>query len=89
MDIERIEEQDRRQPWRSAFEPLDELDRRILAELTAQPRMRVAELARRVALSAPAVAERQRRLEETGVLAYRTDVNPRALGYGISAIVTM
>ena len=87
MDIERIEDQDRRQSWRSAFEPLDELDRRILAELTAQPRMRVAELARRVALSAPAVAERQRRLEETGVLAYRTDVNPRALGYGISAIV--
>jgi Lrp/AsnC family leucine-responsive transcriptional regulator len=75
---------------RLAFERpyvLDELDRRIIAELQASPRLRVAELARRVALSGPAVAERLRRLEDTGVLSYHAEVNPRALGYTMCAIV--
>src|SRR6266487_3260127 len=76
----------RRAPLR-AFEPLDDLDRRIIEELLADPRIRVAELGRRVGLSSPAVAERLRRLEETGAVSYRTEVNPRALGYSISAIV--
>jgi Lrp/AsnC family leucine-responsive transcriptional regulator len=49
--------------------------------------MRVAELARRVGLSGPAVAERLRRLEDTGTLTYRTEVDPRALGYTMCAIV--
>jgi Lrp/AsnC family transcriptional regulator, leucine-responsive regulatory protein len=47
----------------------------------------VAELGRRVSLSAPAVAERVRRLERSGVLSYRAEVDPRALGYTICAIV--
>jgi Lrp/AsnC family leucine-responsive transcriptional regulator len=75
---------------RIAFERpyvLDELDRRIIAELQASPRLRVAELARRVALSGPAVAERLRRLEDTGVLSYHAEVSPRALGYTMCAIV--
>jgi Lrp/AsnC family transcriptional regulator, leucine-responsive regulatory protein len=38
-------------------------------------------------LSGPAVAERLRRLEETGTLSYRAEVNPRALGYTLCAIV--
>jgi DNA-binding Lrp family transcriptional regulator len=57
--------------------PLDATDRRIAAELQAAPRLRVAELARRIGLSGPAVADRLRRLEETGILSYRTEVNPR------------
>ena len=41
----------------------------------------MAELARRVGMSAPAVTERVRRLEEAGVIAgYRLDINPVALG---------
>jgi Lrp/AsnC family leucine-responsive transcriptional regulator len=76
---------------RKAFEipdpPLDATDRRIAAELQAEPRLRVAELARRIGLSGPAVADRLRRLEETGTLAYRADVDPRALGYTLFAIV--
>jgi len=74
----------------SAFaspDPLDDLDRRIVAELQAEPRLRVAELARRVGLSAPAAAERLRRLEEGGVLSYRAVVNPRAIGYPVCVIV--
>jgi Lrp/AsnC family transcriptional regulator, leucine-responsive regulatory protein len=76
---------------RQAFEmpeaPLDLVDRRIVAELQATPRLRVAELARRIGLSGPAAADRLRRLEDTGVLSYRTQVDPRALGYSICAIV--
>jgi Lrp/AsnC family leucine-responsive transcriptional regulator len=66
---------------------MDAVDWRIVAELQAAPRLRVAELARRVGLSAPAVGDRLRRLEETGILTYRAEVNPRALGYAICAIV--
>jgi Lrp/AsnC family leucine-responsive transcriptional regulator len=66
---------------------LDDIDRRIAAQLQTQPRMRVAELARRVGLSGPAVADRLRRLEDAGILSYRAEVNPRALGYTICAIV--
>src|SRR5258708_26336576 len=66
---------------------LDAIDRRMVAELQQEPRLRVAELARRVGLSSPAVAERLRRLEDTGILSYRAEVDPRALGYAICAIV--
>jgi Lrp/AsnC family leucine-responsive transcriptional regulator len=74
----------------SAFEmpsPLDAIDRRMVAELQAEPRLRIAELARRVGLSSPAVADRLRRLENTGMLSYRAEVHPRALGYSLCAIV--
>jgi Lrp/AsnC family leucine-responsive transcriptional regulator len=60
---------------RLAFEapesPMDATDRRIAAQLQAEPRLRVAELARRIGLSGPAVADRLRRLEESGTLSYR------------------
>jgi Lrp/AsnC family transcriptional regulator, leucine-responsive regulatory protein len=66
---------------------LDLIDRRMVAELQAEPRLRVAELARRVGLSSPAVADRLRRLESTGTLSYRAEIDPRALGYSLCAIV--
>jgi Lrp/AsnC family transcriptional regulator, leucine-responsive regulatory protein len=71
----------------SASPLLDDTDLRIAAELRVQPRLRVAELARRVGLSSPAVADRLRHLEETGILSYRAEIDPRALGYTICAIV--
>jgi Lrp/AsnC family transcriptional regulator, leucine-responsive regulatory protein len=79
-----------RESARFAFEmpsALDAIDRRMVAELQQEPRTRVAELARRVGLSSPAVAERLRRLEDSGILSYRAEVDPRALGYTMCAIV--
>jgi Lrp/AsnC family leucine-responsive transcriptional regulator len=79
-----------RESARFAFEmpsALDAIDRRMVAELQQAPRARVAELARRVGLSSPAVAERLRRLEDSGILSYRAEVDPRALGYTMCAIV--
>jgi Lrp/AsnC family transcriptional regulator, leucine-responsive regulatory protein len=70
-----------------SFEPLDDIDRRMVSQLQADARIRIAELGRRIGLSAPAVAERMRRLTGSGVLTYRAEVDPRALGYTICAIV--
>jgi Lrp/AsnC family leucine-responsive transcriptional regulator len=67
---------------------LDQLDRRILTELSADGRMSIAELGRRVSLSPPAVAERVGRLERAGVITgYHAALDPRALGYELTAIV--
>ncbi len=67
---------------------IDDTNRRLLAELQDDARLSLAELGRRVGLSSPAVAERLQRLEEQGcITGYRTEVDPRALGYGLSAVV--
>jgi Lrp/AsnC family transcriptional regulator, leucine-responsive regulatory protein len=67
---------------------VDEIDRRILGELATDGRASFAELGRRVSLSPPAVAERVQRLERSGVITgYRAEVEPRALGYPLTAIV--
>jgi Lrp/AsnC family leucine-responsive transcriptional regulator len=67
---------------------LDGVNRAILAELTADPRLSAAELARRVGMSAPAVRERVARLEESGVIrGYRLDLDPAAVGLPVAAWV--
>ncbi len=67
---------------------LDAVDRRLIASLNRQARSPVAELARQVGMSAPSVTERLRRLEEQGVITgYRVELDPAALGYGLTAIV--
>jgi Lrp/AsnC family leucine-responsive transcriptional regulator len=67
---------------------LDEVDRQIIGELAQDGRISFAELGRRVSLSSPAVTERVRRLEQIGVITgYRAEIDPRALGYSITAIV--
>src|SRR5262249_56096546 len=66
----------------------DTVNVRILKELQEDPRLTMTELGRRVGLSSPAVTERVRRLEETGVIqGYRLDLNPVALGLPIAAYV--
>jgi Lrp/AsnC family leucine-responsive transcriptional regulator len=60
----------------------------LLRLLSADPRMSMSELARRIEMSAPAARERIQRLEEAGVIrGYRLDIDSRALGYPISAFV--
>jgi Lrp/AsnC family leucine-responsive transcriptional regulator len=67
---------------------LDSHDTRILAELQAEARLTMAELGRRVHLSQPAVTERVRKLEASGVITgYRATVDLGRLGYGIRAII--
>lgn len=67
---------------------LDDVGWRILDALQANARVSYSDLGRRVGLSAPAVAERVRRLEEAGVITgYRADVDPARLGLPITALV--
>ena len=57
---------------------LDAVNLRLLEELAADGRLGMAELGRRVGLSAPAVAERVQRLERAGVITgYRAEIDPR------------
>ena len=67
---------------------LDAIDLGLLEELALDGRLTMAELGRRVNLSAPAVAERVQRLERTGVIAgYRAVIEPKAIGYPIAAVI--
>jgi Lrp/AsnC family leucine-responsive transcriptional regulator len=66
----------------------DQTNRRILSELQDDARLTIAELGRRVGLSPPAVAERLQRLEADGVIrSFRADVDPRALGLTLTAVI--
>ena len=78
-----------RQNGRIAEEPLlDEINRRLLAELQEDARLTLAELGRRIGLSSPAVAERLQRLERAGVIrGYRAEIDPTALGLGLTAVI--
>src|SRR3981081_1396044 len=67
---------------------LDAVNLRLLGELQADARLSLAELGRRVGLSAPAVTERLPRLRDSGVrTAYRHEVDPRALGFALSVVL--
>jgi Lrp/AsnC family leucine-responsive transcriptional regulator len=74
----------------AAFESnlLDEVNRRLLQELQSEGRIGMAELGRRIGMSAPAVAERVQRLERAGVIAgYHAEIDPARLGFPVAAIV--
>jgi Lrp/AsnC family leucine-responsive transcriptional regulator len=67
---------------------LDAVDRQIISAMAQDGRISFAELGRRVSMSSPAVTERVRRLEQAGVITgYRAEIDPRALGYSLTAIV--
>ena len=60
---------------------LDPIDRRILEILVADARIPLTELARAVGLSKTPVAQRLKRLEETGIITgYRAILSPLKLG---------
>jgi Lrp/AsnC family leucine-responsive transcriptional regulator len=78
----------RRNGWIADGLLIDDTNRRLLAELQDNARLSLAELGRRVGLSPPAVAERVQRLEQQGVITgYRADIDPRALGLSLSAVI--
>lgn len=69
---------------------LDAIDWALLDALQADARLSYNELARRVHLSAPTVAQRVRRLEDAGVITgYRAGIDPVAAGLPVVAHVRM
>ena len=72
---------------RLAFE-LDGTDWALLSELQQHARMTIADAGRRIGLTAPATAERLRRLEEAGVIrGYHALLNLEKLGRPLTAFV--
>ena len=69
---------------------VDDIDRRILAELQQDGRLTVTELADRVRLTPAPCHRRLRELERTGVITgYRAVLDPAAVGLGFEALVSV
>jgi len=67
---------------------LDKIDRKILAELEAEGRLTITELASRVQLSIAPCHRRLRELERTGVIrGYRAVIDRAAIGLDFEALV--
>ncbi|MFC7199065.1 Lrp/AsnC family transcriptional regulator [Halospeciosus flavus] len=67
---------------------LDETDREILRALQRDARTPFSEIARQIDMSSATVHDRVKRMEEAGVIrGYHADVDPQAIGLGISAVV--
>ena len=67
---------------------IDETDREILRLLQSDARTPFSEIAREIDMSSATVHERVSRLEDAGVIqGYHADVDPSAVGYGVSALV--
>jgi Lrp/AsnC family transcriptional regulator, leucine-responsive regulatory protein len=69
---------------------IDQIDRQLLDLLQAQGRMSHHDLAQHVGLSAPAVGERVRKLEERGVIRnFSVVVDPKRLGLDVTAFIAI
>ena len=69
---------------------VDAIDRKIIAELEAEGRVTVTELAQRVNLSVAPCHRRLRELERNGAIrGYRAVVDPAAIGVGFEVLVSV
>ena len=69
---------------------MDSFGRSLLKELQENARLSVAELARRVGLSATATAERMKQMEEVGIVrGYTIEMDREALGLEVLAFIRM
>ncbi len=69
---------------------MDEIDIKVLQQLMVQGRITWSELASLLQLSAPATADRVRRLEEKGIIqSYAALVNPELIGCSITAFIAV
>jgi DNA-binding Lrp family transcriptional regulator len=69
---------------------IDELDARLIELLTAEPRVGVLEASRRLGVARGTIQARLDRLQARGVVTgYGPDIDPAALGHGVSAFVTL
>jgi Lrp/AsnC family leucine-responsive transcriptional regulator len=70
--------------------PLDSTDWKLLRELQKDARLSYNELGRRVGLSAPAAAERVRKLEDAGVITgYNARIDPVKVGMPLLALIQL
>lgn len=69
---------------------VDDIDNKILNIIQQDARVSNAEIARQIGLAPSAVLERQRKLEERGIIrGYATELNAAELGFGLTAFVAV
>ncbi|MFA3760619.1 Lrp/AsnC family transcriptional regulator [Yersinia sp. 2544 StPb PI] len=67
---------------------MDKIDEQLIAILAENSRISLKDLSQQVDLSSPSTSERLRRLEERNIIrSYTLDLDPRAFGYNLQAIV--
>ena len=67
---------------------LDDVGRRILVLLQKNARLTLSEIGRQVGLTQPAVAERVRRMEESGIITgYHAAINPEKMGRAVNVYI--
>jgi DNA-binding Lrp family transcriptional regulator len=75
---------------RSGGAVIDKLDARLIELLTAEPRVGVLEASRRLGVARGTVQARLDRMQARGVITgYGPDIDPGALGHGVTAFVTL
>ena len=75
----------------NSYEPsIDDLDARLLALLTEEPRIGILEASRRLGVARGTVQARMDRLQARGVVrGFGPEIDPAALGYGVTAFATL
>ena len=69
---------------------LDQIDKHLIEHLQVDGRQTTSELAHDVGMSVPAVAERVRKLHESGVIQrFTADVDPKKIGMDVGAYITL
>src|SRR5258708_9155704 len=77
-------------PGAGRYEVIDELDARLIELLAAEPRVGILEASRRLGRARGTVQARLDRLPSRAVITgYGPDVNPAALGYAVTAFLTL
>jgi Lrp/AsnC family leucine-responsive transcriptional regulator len=69
---------------------LDALDLKVIQHLMSRARITWSDLAAQLGLSAPAAADRVRKLEDRDVIqGYVTQISPKSLGYDLTAFISV
>ena len=71
------------------FSAMDDLDLRLISELTKDARQSSAELSRKLNVSETTVRRRIQHLEEQGIITFTAILDPSKLGYNIIAIIAL
>jgi Lrp/AsnC family transcriptional regulator, leucine-responsive regulatory protein len=67
---------------------IDDIDKKIIEELSENSRLSMSELGRRINLSSPSVTERVRRMESFGIIKkYTLEIDYEKLGFPIQCII--
>ncbi len=68
----------------------DDVDRQVLEILQVSGRASASHIADKIEMSIPAVSERIRKLQDSGVISgFKAVVNPRSVGLDVSALITV